>query len=133
MHCGSPRIQLSQDRSDHHRRRHHRIPSPHGNSGPAGITAGPDGALWFAEVVGNKIGRITTDGIGLAWNDESLRQQFGGIAEFVRPGVLGGSDEEVVDAIGRYVDAGADQVNIALRAPWDIPALERLAPLLGST
>jgi virginiamycin B lyase len=26
---------------------------------PGGITAGPDGALWFAELSGNKIGRIT--------------------------------------------------------------------------
>jgi F420-dependent oxidoreductase-like protein len=68
--------------------------------------------------------------VGLAWDDDSLRAQFGGLAEFVRPGVLTGSDDEVVDRIGTYVDAGADQVNIALRAPWDVEALERLAPLL---
>src|SRR5262245_49582143 len=30
---------------------------------PAGITAGPDGALWFTEAVGNMLGRITTAGI----------------------------------------------------------------------
>ena len=71
--------------------------------------------------------------VGLAWDDDSLRQQFGGIAEFVRPGVLGGSDQEALDRIGAYVEAGADQVNIALRAPWDVDALERLAPLLHST
>ncbi|MCC9312168.1 hypothetical protein LN042_34780 [Kitasatospora sp. RB6PN24] len=29
---------------------------------PWGITAGPDGALWFAENAGNDIGRITTSG-----------------------------------------------------------------------
>ena len=29
---------------------------------PAGITAGPDGALWFTESLGDKIGRITTSG-----------------------------------------------------------------------
>lgn len=69
--------------------------------------------------------------VGLAWDDDSLRHQFGAIAEFVRPGVLGGSDGEVVDRIGTYVEAGADQVNIALRAPWDVDALDRLAPLLG--
>jgi virginiamycin B lyase len=28
-----------------------------------GITNGPDGALWFVEINGNKIGRITTSGI----------------------------------------------------------------------
>src|SRR6202050_4740096 len=32
------------------------------NSEPRGITTGPDGALWFAEFAGNKIGRITTAG-----------------------------------------------------------------------
>lgn len=70
--------------------------------------------------------------VGLAWDDDSLRAQFGGIADFVRPGVLSGSDQQVVDRIGEYVAAGADQVNIALRAPFDVDALERLAPLLLS-
>ena len=68
--------------------------------------------------------------VGLAWDDDSLRVQFGGIAEFVRPGVLSGSDQEVVDRVGTYLAAGADQVNVALRAPWDPEALDRLAPLL---
>jgi len=36
------------------------IPTP-GN--PAGLTDGPDGALWFTEQSGNKIGRITTAGV----------------------------------------------------------------------
>ena len=36
--------------------------TPTANSGPQGITSGPDGALWFAESLGNKIGRITTAG-----------------------------------------------------------------------
>ena len=30
---------------------------------PDGIAAGPDGALWFTEFNGNKIGRITTAGV----------------------------------------------------------------------
>jgi F420-dependent oxidoreductase-like protein len=68
--------------------------------------------------------------LGLAWDDDNLREQFGGIAELVRPGVLGGSDQEVVDRVGTYLAAGADQVNVALRAPWDPEALDRLAPLL---
>jgi streptogramin lyase len=33
------------------------------NGFPAAITAGPDGALWFTELYGNRIGRITTTGI----------------------------------------------------------------------
>jgi virginiamycin B lyase len=35
---------------------------PTRNSGPTGIAAGPDGALWFTENNGNKVGRITTAG-----------------------------------------------------------------------
>ena len=73
----------------------------------------------------------TAVNVGLAWTEESLRQQFGGMADFVRPGVLTGSDEEVLDRVGQYVDAGADQVNLALRAPFDADALERFAAALG--
>src|SRR5260370_23883022 len=36
------------------------FPIPTGSSFPQGITAGPDGALWFVEQRSNKIGRITT-------------------------------------------------------------------------
>jgi virginiamycin B lyase len=32
------------------------------NSEPFGIAAGADGALWFTEAGGNKVGRITTAG-----------------------------------------------------------------------
>jgi hypothetical protein len=38
------------------------FPVPTSNSHPEGITAGPDGNLWFTEVGGNKIGKITTSG-----------------------------------------------------------------------
>jgi F420-dependent oxidoreductase-like protein len=68
--------------------------------------------------------------VGLAFSEESLRNQFGQIADFVRPGVLMGSDDEIVDTVGRFVDAGADQINIAMRAPWLREELDRLAPLL---
>jgi F420-dependent oxidoreductase-like protein len=71
--------------------------------------------------------------VGLAWSEESLREQFGAISDFVRPGVLGGSDAEVVDRIGAYVAAGADQVNLALRAPFDLDAVERFAHTLSVT
>ena len=65
--------------------------------------------------------------VGLAWTEESLQQQFGGLAEWVRAGVLGGSTDEVVNRIGEYVEAGADQVNIALRAPFDVDSLDTFA------
>lgn len=68
--------------------------------------------------------------VGLAFSEESLQAQFGAISDFVRPGVLSGSDEQIIDTIGRYVDAGADQVNIALRAPFDLESLERFSAAL---
>ena len=39
------------------------FPIPTASSFPEGITAGPDGALWFTEFGADKIGRITTGGI----------------------------------------------------------------------
>lgn len=40
----------------------HRLPAG-GSSRPEGIAVGPDGALWFVESQGNRIGRITTAGM----------------------------------------------------------------------
>jgi len=68
--------------------------------------------------------------VGLAWTEESLQSQFGQLADYVRDGCLTGSDEQVLDRIGQYVEAGADQVNIALRAPFDLDAIERLSVAL---
>jgi streptogramin lyase len=39
------------------------FPVPTAASEPLGITAGPDGAVWFTENSGNRIGRITTGGV----------------------------------------------------------------------
>ncbi len=69
--------------------------------------------------------------VGLAWTEESLVAQFGNLAPAVRPGVLGGSPAEVVDRIGQYVEAGADQVNLALRAPFDLASVEQFAAALS--
>jgi virginiamycin B lyase len=33
------------------------------SSGPIDITTGPDGALWFTDGTGLRVGRITTDGV----------------------------------------------------------------------
>jgi F420-dependent oxidoreductase-like protein len=70
--------------------------------------------------------------VGLAFSEESIRNQFGGLTDMIRPGVLTGSDEQILDTVGRYRDAGADQINIAMRAPWLTEDLERLAPLILS-
>lgn len=72
----------------------------------------------------------TAVNVGLAVDDDALHQQFGALADHVRPGVLIGTGDALVDGIAGYVEAGADQVNIAMRAPWELDGLEALASVL---
>ncbi|MGQ0802265.1 MAG: TIGR03560 family F420-dependent LLM class oxidoreductase [Actinomycetota bacterium] len=65
--------------------------------------------------------------VGLAWREGDLEAQFGAIANFVRPGVLTGSVQEVVDRVGAYGDAGAEWLILAMRAPFDVDGLDRFA------
>lgn len=79
--------------------------TPTSGSGPNAIAKGPDGALWFTESIGNRIGRITTSGE---------------ITEFVIPtpgrlpiGIVAGPDgaiwftENGANRIGRITISGA--------------------------
>jgi alkanesulfonate monooxygenase SsuD/methylene tetrahydromethanopterin reductase-like flavin-dependent oxidoreductase (luciferase family) len=61
----------------------------------------------------------------LAWNDDELRERFGGMADWIRPSALGGSSQEIIDRVGEYADAGAEMVILAMRAPFDIDGLDR--------
>jgi F420-dependent oxidoreductase-like protein len=63
----------------------------------------------------------------LAWDDEALSAQFGKITEFVRPSVLTGSTQEVLDKVGAYRDGGAEMLILAMRAPFDVDGLDRFA------
>ena len=54
------------------------VPSP--NATPGSIVAGPDGALWFTELFGNSIGRITTNGIVTEYPVPTLNSEPNGIA-----------------------------------------------------
>jgi F420-dependent oxidoreductase-like protein len=65
--------------------------------------------------------------VGIAFSDEALEAQFGNIAEYVRPGVLTGGVNEMVDRVGRYRDAGAEWLILAVRAPFDVEGLDRFA------
>jgi virginiamycin B lyase len=56
------------------------LPNGNGNAFPLGIAAGPDGALWFTEDYGNKIGRITTAGAITEYAVPTGRSQPWGIA-----------------------------------------------------
>jgi alkanesulfonate monooxygenase SsuD/methylene tetrahydromethanopterin reductase-like flavin-dependent oxidoreductase (luciferase family) len=66
-------------------------------------------------------------------DEASLHAQFGPRAQAVRPGaVVGTSVGRATEALARYVAAGADTVNVALRAPWDAGALERAAAAVAA-
>ena len=66
--------------------------------------------------------------VGLASSEEDLDAQFGGgMSQYVRPGVLMGSTQEMIDQIGAYGDAGAEWVIIARRAPFDADSIDRFA------
>src|SRR5262249_27412404 len=51
--------------------------TPTSSSGPRNIVVGPDGALWFTEETGNKIGRITTAGVITEYPIPSNNGAFG--------------------------------------------------------
>lgn len=63
-------------------------PLPSSSSGPQGIVAGPDGALWFFEHKASKIGRITVDGA----ITEFPIQLTGGYGNTVTGSITVGSD-----------------------------------------
>jgi len=57
--------------------------------------------------------------VGAATDEASLQRQMGTLAEGARGGVLVGGRAAIVDGLGRYVEAGAQQVNLAVRAPFE--------------
>ena len=65
--------------------------------------------------------------VGMAFTEEELKRQFGPMSNYVKPGVLSGSVQEMVDKVGAYVAAGAQWVILAMRAPFDRDGLERFA------
>ncbi len=54
----------------------------------------------------------------------ALQRDWGAMAERVADGALLCTPEAAVDRIMEYVNAGADEINIALRAPWNAEALD---------
>lgn len=57
-------------------------------------------------------------------------QGFGPAAPFLAPGALGGPAAGAAEQVLAYVAAGADEVNVALRAPWDEASLDAYLELL---
>jgi streptogramin lyase len=80
------------------------FPLPNANSSPRGITAGPDGNLWFAEANINKIGVITPGGVVTEFSSNFIYDPVA---------IVAGSDgalwftEPLANGISRITTAGA--------------------------
>jgi alkanesulfonate monooxygenase SsuD/methylene tetrahydromethanopterin reductase-like flavin-dependent oxidoreductase (luciferase family) len=64
--------------------------------------------------------------------EEQLASQFGKVLKVLRPGMLVGTPQQVIEQIETYRRAGADWVILAMRAPFDLDGLrlfvERVMP-----
>jgi alkanesulfonate monooxygenase SsuD/methylene tetrahydromethanopterin reductase-like flavin-dependent oxidoreductase (luciferase family) len=85
---------------------------------------------------------LAADEAGAAEALSDIDAQWGPQAERIRRGALVGTPDGAVDAVMAYVEAGADLVNVALRAPFDqvalnvyvnevVPEVRRLAGAVG--
>ena len=66
---------------------------------------------------------LATDARGVELERNKLAETWGPLASRIEGGALMGTPADAVTRIQAYQDAGADQVNIALRAPWNEAAL----------
>jgi len=72
----------------------------------------------------NLVFMLSADAAAAARADAVIEAQWGEQAPRIRAGALIGTPDQAIDQIARYVAAGAQGVNIALRAPWDQEALD---------
>jgi alkanesulfonate monooxygenase SsuD/methylene tetrahydromethanopterin reductase-like flavin-dependent oxidoreductase (luciferase family) len=65
--------------------------------------------------------------------EEVARRDFGAMFETFQEGILLGTAAKVAERIHAYAEAGAEQVNVVLRAPFDWEAfdafLQEVVPL----
>jgi alkanesulfonate monooxygenase SsuD/methylene tetrahydromethanopterin reductase-like flavin-dependent oxidoreductase (luciferase family) len=67
---------------------------------------------------------LATDAASVGRESERLKQDWGAAADRIAGGALLGTPRDAAARVLEYVDAGADAVNIALRAPWNEDALD---------
>jgi alkanesulfonate monooxygenase SsuD/methylene tetrahydromethanopterin reductase-like flavin-dependent oxidoreductase (luciferase family) len=68
--------------------------------------------------------------VGVALDAAALEHHFTSMGDTVRASadsVITGTGQQLIDGIARYVEAGADQVNVALRAPFAAEVLDAVA------
>lgn len=80
--------------------------------------------LWASE---GRSGAVrSAANIGYAADDAALAQHHGTLTPGSHPGLLRGHGAELAEGLAAYAAAGADQINIAVRAPFDRRALDVL-------
>jgi virginiamycin B lyase len=102
------------------------FPVPTANADTGSIVTGPDGALWFTEALGNKIGRITTEG---ALTEYPVSVPAGVAASGVSglSGIAVGSDGALwftdgnANFIGRITPPPAGQTNPVSITEYPVP------------
>jgi alkanesulfonate monooxygenase SsuD/methylene tetrahydromethanopterin reductase-like flavin-dependent oxidoreductase (luciferase family) len=67
---------------------------------------------------------LTADPARAARVEEELRRAWGPAAERMLSGSLVGTPERAAERLAEYAAAGAQGINVALRAPWDAEALD---------
>jgi len=78
----------------------------------------------------NLVFAMGTDAASAKAEMASLEQVWGPMVERIKDGVLGGTAESAIEQVMGYVEAGADMVNIALRAPVSPEAIEAYIELV---
>jgi alkanesulfonate monooxygenase SsuD/methylene tetrahydromethanopterin reductase-like flavin-dependent oxidoreductase (luciferase family) len=68
-----------------------------------------------------------TVSVGLCFDEERIPERFGARWPVLRPSILAGSTQQVVDHVAAYREAGADTVILSLRPPLDLDEIERFA------
>jgi F420-dependent oxidoreductase-like protein len=67
---------------------------------------------------------LAADAKGVAAESERLKADWGAAASRIADGALLGTPTQATERILEYVAAGATEVNVALRAPWNPDALD---------
>lgn len=81
-----------------------------------------------AEAAGrDPAGVEATVSLGIGFDEAALRERYGARLDAMRPSILSGSTDEVIERVAAYRDAGADTVLLSVRAPFPVEDLERFA------
>jgi alkanesulfonate monooxygenase SsuD/methylene tetrahydromethanopterin reductase-like flavin-dependent oxidoreductase (luciferase family) len=67
---------------------------------------------------------LSADAAGARRAEEALREQWGAAFGRIAGGTLLGTPDRALEQVLAFVEAGATDVNVALRAPWDEDALD---------